>query len=59
MAQTVTCKAMVMWENGADLVEETIQVRPPQRHSEPSIFFLHVVRNVCIDLNNWLAGAAP
>lgn len=27
---TITCKAMVQWENGADLVEETIQVAPPK-----------------------------
>jgi hypothetical protein len=26
----ITCKAMVQWENGADLVEETIQVAPPK-----------------------------
>jgi S-(hydroxymethyl)glutathione dehydrogenase/alcohol dehydrogenase len=27
----ITCKAMVQWTNGADLVEETIQVAPPKR----------------------------
>ena len=29
--QTITCKAMVQWEKGADLVEETIQVAPPKK----------------------------
>lgn len=29
--QVVTCKAMVQWENGGDLIEETIQVDPPKR----------------------------
>jgi len=28
--KVITCKAMVQWENGADLVEETIQVGPPR-----------------------------
>lgn len=31
MASIITCKAMVQWENGADLVEETIQVGAPQK----------------------------
>jgi S-(hydroxymethyl)glutathione dehydrogenase/alcohol dehydrogenase len=29
--QAITCKAMVQWEKGADLVEETIQVAPPKK----------------------------
>ena len=28
--KAITCKAMVQWENGADLVEETIQVGAPR-----------------------------
>ena len=28
--ETITCTAMVQWENGGDLVEETIQVAPPK-----------------------------
>jgi len=30
MAQPITCRAALMWENGADLVVETIQVAPPR-----------------------------
>lgn len=30
MADVITCKAMVQWSKGADLVEETIQVAPPK-----------------------------
>lgn len=29
--QPIKCKAMVQWENGADLVEETVTVAPPKR----------------------------
>lgn len=29
-AKPITCRAAVMWENGADLVMETIQVAPPR-----------------------------
>ena len=30
MAQTITCRAALMWENGADLKMENIQVAPPR-----------------------------
>eukprot|EP00501_MAST-03F_sp_TOSAG23-6_P000123 GSMAST32.ASY1.ANO1.125.1 assembled CDS len=29
-AETITCKALLMWENGADLVVNDIQVEPPR-----------------------------
>lgn len=30
MAAPIKCKAMVMWEKGGDLVEETVEVAPPK-----------------------------
>jgi S-(hydroxymethyl)glutathione dehydrogenase/alcohol dehydrogenase len=27
----ITCKAMVQWENGGDLIEETVRVQPPKQ----------------------------
>jgi len=31
VGQVITCKAMVQWEKGADLKEESIQVAPPKK----------------------------
>lgn len=59
-ADVITCKAMVMWENGADLVEETIQVGPPRKGEvRVKILGSGVCHTDWSEPRNYPSGATP